>query len=212
MAITCWKNRIYNIFRHLLKLRVPRLAISWLLMPWRCKEPGHQQSWYRMHRINRSRASCAVSDINPSLFINSLTPGRGGNNFEIIIFELICWIYILRNSSEIVLWRMPKYQIRDKSILVQVMAWCQQATSHYLSQCWFSSLSPYGVTRPQWANSHTRCRPFEKKNNWKIWLVIKISWNISIAKKIIKNFSRHTKLLTFIAKNDNQISECIIQF
>ena len=38
----------------------------------------------------------------------------------------------------------------DKSTLVQVMAWCRQATSHYLSQCWPRSLSPYGITRPQW--------------------------------------------------------------
>ena len=30
------------------------------------------------------------------------------------------------------------------------MAWFHQATSHYLSQCWPRSLSPYGVTRPQW--------------------------------------------------------------
>ena len=30
------------------------------------------------------------------------------------------------------------------------MAWCHQAPSHYLSQCWTRSLSPYGVTRPQW--------------------------------------------------------------
>ena len=30
------------------------------------------------------------------------------------------------------------------------MAWCHQATSHYLSQCWPRPLSPYGVTRPQW--------------------------------------------------------------
>ena len=40
----------------------------------------------------------------------------------------------------------------DKSILVGVMAWCHQATSHYLSQCWPRSKSPYGVTRPQWVN------------------------------------------------------------
>ena len=33
------------------------------------------------------------------------------------------------------------------------MAWCRQATSHYLSQCWPRSLSPYDVTRPQWVNS-----------------------------------------------------------
>ena len=32
------------------------------------------------------------------------------------------------------------------------MAWCRQATSHYLSQCWPRSLAPYGVTKPQWVN------------------------------------------------------------
>ena len=30
------------------------------------------------------------------------------------------------------------------------MAWCRQATSHYLSQCWLRFMSPNGVTRPQW--------------------------------------------------------------
>ena len=40
----------------------------------------------------------------------------------------------------------------DKSTLVQVMAWCRKATSHYLSQCWPRSLSPNGITRPQWVN------------------------------------------------------------
>ena len=43
----------------------------------------------------------------------------------------------------------------DKSTLVQVMAWCRQATSHYLSQCWPRYLSSYGMTRPQWVNSVT---------------------------------------------------------
>ena len=42
--------------------------------------------------------------------------------------------------------------INDKSTLVQVMAWCRQATSHYLNQCWPRSPTPYGVTRPQWVN------------------------------------------------------------
>ena len=42
----------------------------------------------------------------------------------------------------------------DKSTLVQVMAWCCQATSHYLSQSRPRSLSPYGITRPQWVNSY----------------------------------------------------------
>ena len=46
--------------------------------------------------------------------------------------------------------------IDDKSTLVQVMAWCQQATSHYLSPCWPGSTSPYGVTRPQGVNDSKR--------------------------------------------------------
>ena len=45
----------------------------------------------------------------------------------------------------------------DKSTLVQVMAWCRQATSHYLGQCWPRSISPYGVTRPQWVKYNELC-------------------------------------------------------
>ena len=40
----------------------------------------------------------------------------------------------------------------DKSTLVQLIAGHRQATSQYLSQCWPSSLSPYGFTGPQWVN------------------------------------------------------------
>ena len=36
-----------------------------------------------------------------------------------------------------------------KSPLLRVMAWCRQATGHYLKQCWPRSVSPYGITRPQ---------------------------------------------------------------
>ena len=46
-----------------------------------------------------------------------------------------------------VLWWMPLDLTDDKSTLVQVTA-----TSHYLSQCWPRSMSPYDVTRPQWVN------------------------------------------------------------
>ena len=47
---------------------------------------------------------------------------------------------------------MSMDHIYGKSALVQVMAWCRQATSHYLSQYWPRSQSPYDVTRPQWVN------------------------------------------------------------
>ena len=45
---------------------------------------------------------------------------------------------------------MPLYLSDHKSTLVQVMAWCRQATSHYLSPCWPLSLMPYSITKPQW--------------------------------------------------------------
>ena len=53
-------------------------------------------------------------------------------------------------SYEIALRWMPLDLTDDKATLVQVMAWCREATSHYLSQCWPKSMSPNGVTRPQW--------------------------------------------------------------
>ena len=34
----------------------------------------------------------------------------------------------------------------------KAMAWCRQAISHYLSQCWPRSLAPYSVTRRQCVN------------------------------------------------------------
>ena len=72
-------------------------------------------------------------------------------------FKLILcrWFSTLANggwcmSHGIVLRWMPLDLTGDKSTLVQVMAWCRQATSHYMSQCWPRSISPNGVTRPQW--------------------------------------------------------------
>ena len=38
----------------------------------------------------------------------------------------------------------------ENSTLDQIMAWFCQAMNDYLSQCWPRSVSPYGVTRPQW--------------------------------------------------------------
>ena len=58
-------------------------------------------------------------------------------------------------SCEIALIWMSLDFTDDQSTLVQVMAWCRQATSHYLSQCWPRSLSPYGATRPQWVKDYT---------------------------------------------------------
>ena len=83
---------------------------------------------------------------------NSLTPGKIEWNFIFVIFKQILVIDGWGISCEIALIWMSLDFTDDQSTLVQVMAWCRQQTSHYLSQCWPRSLSPYGVTRPQWVN------------------------------------------------------------
>ena len=80
-------------------------------------------------------------------WVNSLAPERCRNNFTSVFFKLILGIDIL--STEICLWWVPQNPINDKSTLFQVMYWCCQATSHYLSQRWPRSMSPYGIIKPQ---------------------------------------------------------------
>ena len=56
----------------------------------------------------------------------------------------------------------------EMSKLVQVMAWCRQATSLYLSQTWPRSMSPYGITRTQRIDITFRySRLISNENFWK---------------------------------------------
>ena len=91
--------------------------------------------------------------------VNSLAPGKFEWNFRHLIFQIISVIDGWGISCELALRRMSLDLTDDKSTLVQVMAWCRQATSHYLSQCWPRSLSPYGVTKPQWVKPSFRRIP-----------------------------------------------------
>ena len=81
--------------------------------------------------------------------INSLAPGRFEWNFRSVISVIDGWGIV----CEIALRWMSLDLTDDNATLVQVMAWCRQATSHYLNQCWPRYLTPYGVTMPQWVNS-----------------------------------------------------------
>ena len=91
--------------------------------------------------------------------INSLAPRRSEFNSKDLIFSLVLLIDIFISSHDNAIWWMPQDLTDDKSTLVQVMAWCHQATSHYLSKCWLSFLSPYGIARPQWVNSNNALLP-----------------------------------------------------
>ena len=81
--------------------------------------------------------------------LNSLAPERYWWNIICVIFKAIFLIPGWVISCEIALRWMSLDLTGNKSTLVQVVAWCHQATSHYLSQCWCRSLSSYGVSRPK---------------------------------------------------------------
>ena len=81
---------------------------------------------------------------------NSLTPGECGNDLKIATFKPVLWFDILWTSCKIAVGWMPQNPFDYKSTLVLVMAWYHHAASHYLNQCWSTSLIPCGITRPQW--------------------------------------------------------------
>ena len=118
---------------------------------------------YMLNCLFPSYQNCVqsiISRMDPirAQWVNSLAPGIFEWNFRHVIFKQNLVIDGWHIWCEIDLIWMSLNFTDDESTLVQVMAWCHQATSHYLSQCWPRSLSPYGVTRPQWVNTMTLVR------------------------------------------------------
>ena len=103
-------------------------------------------------RTSNTTAGPVSLEKESNWLINSLAPGRIECSSRSVIFKLIQVIGGWDISYEIALILMSLDLPDDKSTVVQVMAWCRQATSHYLSHCWPRSMSPYGVTKPQWVN------------------------------------------------------------
>ena len=66
----------------------------------------------------------------------SLGHGRSGCDFENAIFVLVTVIGIFRISYDNTARWIPRDLADDESTLVQVMSWCRQTTSHYVSECW----------------------------------------------------------------------------
>ena len=67
--------------------------------------------------------------------IGVLAPGKCSGKFKSIIFKCITQKSSLDTHCEIGLRWMLENLTNDKSTLLQVMAWCRQAPSHYLSPC-----------------------------------------------------------------------------
>ena len=82
-------------------------------------------------------------------WVNSIAPEGCKKNLQ--IFQTPLRIDVLGTSCEVGLRRVPQNPTDDKSTLVQVMACCLMAPSHYLSQCWPIYVA-HCLTRPQWVN------------------------------------------------------------
>ena len=101
-------------------------------------------------------------------------------------------IGIFKSSFENVLRWMPQHLTDDKSTLVQVMAWCRQAPSHYLNQCWPRSPTPYGVTRPHWLNGTRKDREpiqFCSKHDTRFFSISIFVWTVQLQSKVLWYFS-----------------------
>ena len=68
---------------------------------------------------------------------------------NVLIFKLNIQNNSLGTAFKFTLMQMAQNHIDAKSTLIQVMAWCCQATSYCLSQCWPISMLSYGISRPQ---------------------------------------------------------------
>ena len=100
-----------------------RLVITWSVF----SQNIHQMTQRSSPRLRHGPRFCEF---------NSLVPGRCDRDFKNVSFEQMLQIKFMGTPCEITLRRMPQYTFEDKSILVQVMACCHLAISHYLSQCW----------------------------------------------------------------------------
>ena len=75
---------------------------------------------------------CSYAD---QIVINPFSPEICGCYFKCLIVKCNSVNDTLVIFNWIGLKWMPKYFTRDKLTLVEVMAWCHQAPSHYLNQC-----------------------------------------------------------------------------
>ena len=75
------------------------------------------------------------------------------------------------------------------------MAWCRQATNHYLTQYWVISISPYGITRLQylatreqrWLIMYYNCVSFLQKRNLLIVLLYCTTRAMSAGRYFLQN-------------------------
>ena len=140
-----------------------------------------------------------------------MAPGKYDNDFQSVIS-----IYMLRIEFMSISWLrgVIKSTFDDNSTLVQVMAWCRQAASHYLSQCWPKAMASYGITRPQWVNKEI----FAQQKNLSVtqYLTVFILWaynqsiNVWCYQLPNKNSQTYLKVIFGSAASPAEVVYCLL--
>ena len=108
----------------------PSAGMALTLQNWNILSPSSEELLYmHTHTMSRKMPNTTIC------FINLLAPGRCGSHFTSATSEHMLRIKFMSTACEIALRRMPLNTFDYQSTLVQVMVWCHQVTSHYLSQC-----------------------------------------------------------------------------
>ena len=84
------------------------------------------------------------------MIFNILRPRKNGCRFPDDIFKCI---FLNENVWIAEDFNVPKIRINNIPVLAQIMAGADQATSHYLNQCWTDSLTHLCATRGWWVKT-----------------------------------------------------------
>ena len=115
------------------------------------------RDWHLWNSMKGPASRLAWNSCFISAICDLLTHWLSGDKVVILSMQfsdafqwLIIFLMIGSISCEIALRWMLQNLVDYKSTLVQAMAWCRQAPSHYLNLCSTSSKTPYGATRGRW--------------------------------------------------------------
>ena len=122
-----------------------------------CSSVMISQRWFRVRNFTRLIVSTSKNGSRTSWIPAGLVQWMTAYFW---FSHKLHWLYI---SDKWMVHSDKCIQFEISKPVIQVMAWCRQASSHYLKQCWPCFMMSFGITRPQWINgfvqdsSHTLC-------------------------------------------------------
>ena len=98
-----------------------------------------------------------VLEIRASLPVRSWQLWRRTGNFSLIFLYLYVYTLKLKAGGPTTFWLSLKHWYLPyshwSSVMIWIMAGCEQGTSHHLNQWWPSYVTSHSITREQWVNS-----------------------------------------------------------